>query len=191
MNKRERPIIISEQRREIDSNQKDNFDQKSSQKNFGDQNLKNSIDFDKASIASFSGATVVPNQSSNVVFRRKSFSAKKQKDKLDSLSSRSSTSGSMCGLDNSDTLSTSSGGGTNCVRSSSNLTVIERGRDITRTRKSSYESNGYKAPVVKSKSADNYKIISDISSKKSLKSGRSASLTRNAFTSDLGGSTVR
>lgn len=44
-----------------------------------------------------------------------------------------------------------------------------------------------KAPVVKSKSMDSHAILSDITKKPSSTNGRSASLTRKAFASELGG----
>ena len=57
------------------------------------------VDFDSVSVASFSSATVT-SQSSNskIVFRRKSFSAKKQKARLDGFCSPSPPT-STCGLD--------------------------------------------------------------------------------------------
>ena len=197
------------------------------------------VDFDSVSVASFSSATVT-SQSSNskIVFRRKSFSAKKQKARLDGFCSPSPPT-STCGLDSETGRSCTEGEGggghitqehsteghnsdhssTLRVRTSSELAintvtarllmktlvdffsdftifvdnffvlfskrgVIERGRDVTRGNKVSFEN---KAPVVKSKSVDSHAILSDITKKPSSKNGRSASLTRKAYASELGG----
>ena len=106
INKSIRPIIISEQRREDEKNtgkEKRNHNQRKVNTNFKPHKITETksieVDFDSVSVASFSSATVTSQSStSKIVFRRKSFSAKKQKDKLDGFCSPSPPT-STCGLD--------------------------------------------------------------------------------------------
>jgi len=101
-----RPIIISEQRREDEKNtgkEKRNNNQRKVNIKFKPHKITESksieVDFDSVSVASFSSATVTSQSStSKVIFRRKSFSAKKQKDILDGFCSPSPPT-STCGLD--------------------------------------------------------------------------------------------
>ena len=180
---RPRPIIISEQR--------------NAEKEEGGAG----VELDSVSVASFCSNVNQNNSTSKIVLRRKSFSAKKQKDKLDGFSSSTSSSTTTTTINGClDNEAASDNGNNNTLRvrtSCSDLTIgTERGRDIKRTRKLSFEN---KAPVVKSKSVDNHTILHDISKKSDdsvknhstfKKSSRSVSLTRTAFSNELG-TTVR